>query len=211
MVLSLGKKNQVMKAEQPFTDVFYPDEVLKPWVESYILLRHHKGGIQEDTPWTIMPDCSGYLIFHLLTNYSRLSLVGPRSVFKDINRRDRVLTLIVKFKPWGLSRLLPFPVNDLRDFSIPLQTLFKSKSSELKDNLDELARLENIERCIKELEAFLTGCLIGDRSIDQRLKFLTDRIAANSGNISVKGLAEEVGISDRYLRNFFFGAHWTES
>lgn len=192
-----------MRAEQPFTEVFYPDKVLRPWVESYILLQHREGGIQQTTPWTVMPDCSGYMIFHLLTNYSRLSLVGPRSVFKDINRKDRVATLIVKFKPWGMSGLLPFPVNDLKDFSIPLQTLFKSKASELKDNLDELARTGNIKQCIKELEAFLTGSLIGDRSIDQRLKFLTDRIAANFGNISVKRLAEEVGISDRYLRKLF--------
>ena len=192
-----------MTTEQPITQIYHPGKQLKPWVESYILLQHRKDGIKYNTPWTIMPDCTGYLIFHLLTDCSRLSLVGPRSIFKDINRRKRVLTLIVKFKPWGMSGLLSFPVNELKDFSIPLHTSFKNKASELKDKLDELARAGDLEQCIKELENFLTTELLGCGKVDQRIKKVIHEISMNPGSITVKDLAEEIGISDRYLRKVF--------
>lgn len=191
-----------MKLEQPITDIYYPRNILAPWVDSYILLQHQKGGIQDNIPWTIMPDCTGYLILHVLTDHSNLSVVGPRSIFKNICRTNRVLTLIVKFKPWGLSGLLPFPLNEIKDSSIPLVSVFGSSVLELKGKLDELARAGKIPDCLSELENFLTENLIPEK-IHSRLQYIANTIHKRNGKISIKEVAEDAGVSDRYLRRIF--------
>ncbi len=192
-----------MSAEQPITQIYYPGISLQPWVESYIILKHRPGGVQDVVPWTIMPDCTGYLIFHLLTGYSRLSVVGPRSVFKNINRKDRILTLIVRFKPWGMSGLLPFPVSELKDYSVPLCSITGSDTFILKDKLEELARNGDTDQCLSEIENFLIGHLTRKERINQTIEYVSKRIDKKHGRVSIKKIAEDAGISDRYLRKAF--------
>lgn len=192
-----------MSVEQPITQIYYPGISLQPWVESYIVLQHSPDGIQDISPWTIMPDCTGYLIFHLLTGYSRLSLVGPRSIFKNINRKDRILTLIVKFKPWGMSDLLPFPVSEVKDYSVPLSFISGNDALILKDKLDELAQAGDTDQCLLEIEWFLTGHLIRRQRINQTIEYVSKRIDKESGRVSIKKIAEDAGISGRYLRKIF--------
>ncbi len=191
-----------MRAGQPKTNIYFPSEVLQPWVDSYIVLQHRKDGIKEALPWTIMPDCTGYLIFHLLTDHSVLSLVGPRSVFKNINRTNRVLTLIVKFKPWGLFDILSFPVSELKDISIPLSQIFGYRSINLKYNLEELARAGDIRNCLKEVEGFMQEHLAGKKS-NPKMERISKLISINRGLISIRKVADEMGFSDRYLRKVF--------
>ncbi len=192
-----------MIAKQPIVHFFYPSSIfLKSWVDSYIILHHRKDGIKSSLPWTIMPDCTGYMIFHLFTNHSNLSLVGPRSVFKNINRKNRVLTLIVKFKPWGLSSVLPFPVNELKDSSIPLSDIFRDSADIIKSELDELARNGDIRKCISELEKFIGKHVVGKEK-NHRLEQASKLIFKNFGLISISDIAKETGFSDRYLRKIF--------
>lgn len=188
-----------MIAEQPKTNIYSPSEGLQPWVDSYIILKHRKDGIKDPHLWTIMPDCSGYLIFHLLTDCSRLSLVGPRSVFKDINRRKRVLTLIVKFKPWGLSGILPFPTSELKDTSIPLSQIFGYPAINLKYKLEELVRSGDVRSCLKEVESFMQEHLAGKKS-NPKMERISKLISTSCGSISIRKIADEMGFSDRYLR-----------
>lgn len=192
-----------MRAEQPITELYYPKITLQSRIESYIILKHRPDGVRHVIPWTIMPDCTGYLIFHLLTGCSRLSLVGPRSIFKNINRKDRVLTLIVKFKPWGMPGLLPFPVNELKDYSIPLCSISGNDTLILKDKLDELARTGDTDQCLLEIERFLIDHLTGKQQVNPVIEYVAKRIDKKSGRVSIKKIAEDAGISDRYLRKVF--------
>ena len=191
-----------MIAEQPKTNIYSPSEGLQPWVDSLIVLEHRKGGIKGTLPWTIMPDCTGYMIFHLFTDHSNLSLVGPRSVFKNINRKNRVLTIIVKFKPWGLSSVLPFPVNELKDSSIPLSCIFRDSAYALKYTLDELARNGDVLKCLHEIEKFIERQFVG-RKPNPGIKEASNLIINNRGLISIGRIADEMGFSDRYLRKIF--------
>ncbi|MBO6522472.1 MAG: helix-turn-helix domain-containing protein [Balneolaceae bacterium] len=191
-----------MTTRYPKIQIYHPSELLKPWVDSYIILQHRKDGIKDPLLWTIMPDCTGYLIFHLLTDRSRLSLVGPRSVFKNINRTNRVLTLIVKFKPWGLSGILPFPTSELKDTSIPLSQIFGYPAINLKYKLEELARSGDIRSCLKKVERFIEKHIVNKKS-NPKIEYISQLVSSNQGLITVKRMADEMGFSDRYLRKIF--------
>lgn len=191
-----------MRANHPKTKIYYPNEGLQPWVDSYIVLQHRKEGVKDTIPWTIMPDCTGYLIFHLLTDRSGLSLVGPRSVFKNINRTNRVLTLIVRFKPWGLSCILPFPASELKDISIPISQIFGYPAIDLKYKLEELARSGNIRSCLNEIESFIEKHTVNKKS-NPKIECISQLVSSSHGLITVKRMADEMGCSDRYLRKIF--------
>lgn len=192
-----------MKVNYPLTYTYSPDIRLGPWIESYIILKHIKGGISEDIPWTIMPDCSGYLIFHLLGDYSTISFVGPRSVFKNINRRDRILTLIVKFNPGGMTPLFPFPVSVIKDDSISVQSILGKPVQFLKNQIDEQLRKGDVRQSLVLIEQFFLEKLLYNTQIHPIAEYATKRIRDNLGAIRVKEIAEEAGISTRYFRKVF--------
>ena len=65
--------------------------------------------------WRVLPDCAAFLLEHHFRDGStRRTIVGPRSVYADIDRTNRVCTLITRLPPG----LLPFPMSEIADDAV---------------------------------------------------------------------------------------------
>src|SRR5215208_382986 len=83
-------------------------------------------------PWRVLPDASGHLIVHL---YERggcvCRLVGPRSVYADVDQRGRARTLVVTLRPGALAALAGMPADELADHPLDPRDLWPAEYDEL--------------------------------------------------------------------------------
>lgn len=184
-----------------YTEILKPHPCLQPWIESYFILKPEEIPVS-DHPWTIMPDGSGYLIFHLFKHSSRLSLVGPRSVYTNVNRKDRELTLIAQFKPGAMGCVLSHPVSEISDQSVILEYAWPDVKY-LEDKLTIYARAKKYKLCISILEQELIKKICALSEVNLLITQAVHLIDRQHGAYRIKSISDKLGVTDRHLREVF--------
>lgn len=155
-------------------------------------------------PWHIMPDGSAYIIYNLIKRKeqfrSRLAIVGPRTVYKEIDRKERLLAIILRFWPGGAYPWLTFPVGELADQSFHLEHLWGEQWRQLRQEMTELAIQNAIEPCVDLLVRKLTTTLNPASGVHPLIGKSVQLLLQNEVPISIKALSSQFGVSDRYLR-----------
>lgn len=180
-----------------------PPAHLKLYIQDIQILETHtffSGSI----PWHIMPDGSSYIIYTLIRRKdqyrSRLALVGPRTIYKEIDRKERLLSIILRFWPGGAFPWLPFPVAELADQAMRLEHLWGEHWGILKQEMTKLAIKNETEACVKlliqALSHSLNSAVIGHPIVRISVQLMLE----NDGYMPIQSLATQLGISDRYLR-----------
>ena len=187
------------------TRILAPHINLSSRIACYIV--HHSSRVsKKNCPWTIMPDGCGYVILHVYEDWtdSRLILVGPRSIYYDVNRKDRFMSIIVKFVPGTIAPLLPFPADELKDQSILLTDLWPDLKEDTLGKLYQSGRQLKVDATIALLEQLLISKLQPSyRTPRNTLDKAIELIYQSQGICRISPLADRLGISERHLRNLF--------
>lgn len=191
---------------------FTPSPALKPYFLGYRSVVG-KGYTNEALPFTIFPDGRAHILFHLLidshqqqgTLRSRLTLVGPRSIFKEINRQNRLLTLIFSFRPIGAFPFFSFPIKEIADIAVGLEEIWGRGAAECRQHMMDKVLEGELDAAVYTLEAYLLTqldlCAMA-RLIHPIVRKSVDWLEKDVG-ISVATLAKAHGISTRYLHQLF--------
>ena len=155
-------------------------------------------------PFRVRPDTSGHIVVSRFKNGCQVKLIGPRSRYLDINRAGRVSTAIGRFSYGFLAKTLPFPISDLRDHSLNAGDLANLVGLD-KERLTRALEHEAPETCRDQVFRLLTP-LNTDKERHKHslcnagLKLMRSR---QEKAITVKRIAETLGISSRYFRTVF--------
>jgi len=180
---------------------YKPSDHLASIVEQYFVVND----IQCDTaPIYILPDLSGHLLIHQFKNHKScqhsFSLVGSRTSGFRINRKNRIRTFIIRFRPGILSKLTKILGKESSDQSFPLELFFPIVAERL-DLLfsEETHRTEDFKLLFQWLETNLLEPLLANLQLPKiMLKFLS-HLKDKEKNWNVNTMAKKMGISERYL------------
>lgn len=191
--------------------LYYPSPQLQGIVDFYSILTP-SAITPKSIPWHIMPDGAAHILFHVYvtgqkagfpTYQSRLLFVGPRSVYLLTDRKRRVLSFIVRLKP-GVSFFdLAYPLCDLKDDSINLESLISIDLTQDKEELTTLAVQGKIAELIRRFDELLSSVSGSTHRPHGLLNEALRCIYDNRGQTSVSDLAIHLGISERHLRSVF--------
>ena len=188
----------------------FREHVVRPCAE----LREHVDALVVVTPeasndgpapWRILPEASGNLILHVFrpsartTADARFSFVGPRSVFANIDRRDRELSIAVRFRPGAASAWLGVPMGEFCDRSVPAEALLGEDAARLRERSVELVRAGDIRSCLSDIERTLVRNMRA--SVSPIVASVVRQVRAAGGRGSVADLAAGLGVTARHLRN----------
>lgn len=192
--------------------IYWPNSVLHPFFQHYRSIQASER-LQRSYPFLVLPDGAVHILFHLYrqtregkTIYkSNLSIVGPRSVYKEINRQNRELTLIFSFKAAAAFSFLPFPLKEITDRSFPLVDVMGELVLEWKSSMTDLAIKGEVAAAIKLLEGYLTDWVLNRplRYSHPVLQSSLSVLAHTGKNYTIAELAAHHGVSTRYLHRLF--------
>lgn len=182
---------------------FPPPAFLSPFIQE-IRTFATRTFLPGAVPWHIMPDGSSYLIFTLSRRNkqyrSRLVWVGPRTVYKEIDRKERLLNITIRFWPGSASLWLPMPLGEIADRSIHLSELWGEQAAILKQNISQSAAKKDINSCVRQLLVFLEDQLEWHKSSHPTVSGCVQTLLQHQAGLSIKAIATQLGVSDRYLR-----------
>jgi methylphosphotriester-DNA--protein-cysteine methyltransferase len=191
---------------------YRPNLPLSEFVEIFWL---YEGYTQPHVKERIMPDGSMQVIVNLLDDelkmydprhpecYERFSgalFAGPRSGFAVIDTAAQASLVGIHFKPGGASRFLKMPLSELQDVNVSLDALWGMDGRDVRNRILEAttpeAKLRVFEECLLEQVA---KPLRRHPAVQGALRF----ISAQVSNLSISGLADDIGISQRHFINVF--------
>ena len=191
---------------------YQPKPILQPFFQNYRSIQA-KQTWKRPSPFLVFPDGAAHILFHLYkqtrageTIYkSNLSLVGPRSIYKEINRQNRELTLIFSFKAAAAFSFLTFPLKEITDRSVPLVDIMGGLALEWKSAMTDLVIKGEIAAAVKLLEEGLTDWVLKKplryaHPVLQRSLCLLD---SEHKPYTIAELAAQQGVSTRYLHQLF--------
>lgn len=191
---------------------YLPRPALAPYFQKYKSVLRRRN-LSHPRPFTIFPDGSAHILFHLFFRTdqlqgnlrSRLAFVGPRSIFEEINRQNRLLTLIFSFRPGGAFSFFSFPMREVADLSVNLTSMWGEKAVVCQEQMTEKVLAGELNAAVRLMEEFLEQQLetngsfrpvhpIVQRSLD---------VLQQQPQTTVSALANQYGVSTRYLHQLF--------
>lgn len=184
-----------------------PSPVLRAYIQNIEILVT-QNFLSGSIPWHIMPDGSSYIIYTLIKRKeqyrSRLAWVGPRTVYKEIDRKERLLTIIVRFWPGGAFPWMSFPISEMTDQAIRLEHLWGEQWGLLKREMTVLAIKKEYVACVALLSQALENSLNLTSCVHPIINKSVQMLLQAEGVATIGSLAAQLGISDRYLRKVMF-------
>jgi len=190
-----------------------PPPALRPYVQAFRVDRHTDPSAA-DRPCRILPDGGGHLLIQMYGEATetprgmldpdviRLSLVGPRSVYKDIDLRRRLLTVAVELRPAGTAALLGAPVVDLIDRSASLSEVASGLAERLAIRLAQAASVEDTVDIVRTALRAVHDAASRPSARDG-LTAAVAHMQSTRGRVAVQDVASAVGWSARHLRSVF--------
>lgn len=190
--------------------VYVPRGPLGAWVEG-IRIGDPPARLDAPASRRIVPDRCAHLIYYRFAapgvlagrrvpgGTSGLVWVGPRSVFKDIERRGRALTLIVTLKPGAAWDLIRLPMNEVADRGLPASDVLPSGVERLLERLDRVRTPASMIPIIAEELQHMRPRRNGDPMVREAVRRLTRRREP----IRLRDLCRELGVGERRLREHF--------
>lgn len=189
-----------------------PQPPLSAFVESFWL---YEGEHPAHTKERRLPDGSVGLVFNLdddliciydsrdqeaFHSYRGAVLSGPQSSYILLDTASLTTTLGVTFRPTGLMPFLPFPVSDLSDQVLSLETLWGAEVADLRGQL-RLAAAPAARFAI--LERFLLRRLDLSRAGHPAVSSAVAGLQDASRFPTIASLAEHIGLSQTRLVQVF--------
>jgi len=184
-----------------------PKDELKTFVDCYWTVEN-----QDPLPieQKIIPDGFPEMIFHYGDPY-RIKLNGPWEI-QSPNLLGGQITnhfflkntgissiLGIKFKPAALAQLFDISMHELTNKVIPLHDIQPVDVKTLESSIEGY---DNHQQRISAIENFLIN-KIKEAQVDMRVNKAIDRIFESNGMITVAGLCEFAGASERQLERLF--------
>jgi AraC-like DNA-binding protein len=190
-----------------------PSPTLRPYVQA-IRVDRHADLAGASRPCRILPDGGGHLLIQMYGDATepprgtldpdviRLSLVGPRSVYTDVDLHRRLLTVAVQLQPGGAAALLGAPVEDLTDCALPLSETAPAQADRL---VGRLARVDSVANVVDVVCAELRALHRASPrpAIRSGVSAAVAHMQSTCGRMSVQDVAGAVGWSTRHLRSVF--------
>lgn len=174
-----------------------PNEGIGVLVHSIAVLRPSAADPSTAT-WRIVADGAPHLLLHYIadsqTTRHRLVVVGARRVFTDVDKRHRVLTVVVRLRPGALYSLFGVPAPELTDKAIELDALLGSVGTPMISLLADTAQATPL----RSMMTFLNRMVLRARPLDTRIQRLVHLVEA--GTTEVDTAARAVGMGGRGLR-----------
>ncbi|MDF2652135.1 MAG: transcriptional regulator, AraC family [Paenibacillus sp.] len=127
-------------------------------------------------------------------------ITGLQTTVKQYLSTGSIGTIIIRFKPGGLTAFTPYPIYELRDANIDLDLVFPSNLvSEMEQ---KLADATNAGERIAVVHKFLLS-LLNQKKEDQLIMQVTRQIQQQTEALSIEQLAREFFISKRTLERKF--------
>lgn len=185
---------------------YIPTEQLRPFIKAYTVIES-----QAEITNRVLPGTSFALAFRLggqisyidgasKTILPRVVFSGLKKSFRLINYAPRSAAIIVLFKETGVSSFCRYPLHELFEQSIALDSFFSaSEISFVEERLDEKV---GIAAKIEVIEAFLLSKCVHYQA-DQLVSEAIAKIHAVRGHIKIKELASTLYISqDAFEKRF---------
>lgn len=179
-----------------------PSPQLRPFVSTFALLQPQQTNPSDKLLATrILPDGAAHLIWYLYekpgTTYARLRFVGPRSVYKDINRGYRAQTFLTTFRPGQGSLFITEPVEASVDRSFGADMLWRGDAEAL---CAQLFHAPDLSAKVNVMERALLAQIHRTWSMDRWLAALAHQDQRVTAIPSVRAFAQGLGLSERHLR-----------
>ncbi len=130
---------------------------------------------------------------------SGLAYIGPRSVFKDIERRGRAMTVIVSLRPGAAAGLLRHPVCEIVDVAVLANEVLCEDVARLVDRLDGAPPTTAMIPIITHELASLSKRVRFDPFVQEAIR----RIQMFRNGPCLRDLANDLGVGERRLRERF--------
>lgn len=181
---------------------YEPSDHLTSIVEQYFVVND---GQCDTAPIYILPDLSGHLLIHQFKNGQayqyRFSLVGSRTSGFRINRKNRVRTFIIRFRPGMLSKVTKILGQESADQSFPLALFFPIVTEQLAMLFSaKIHKLEDFQFLFQWLEINLLEPLLANLQLPKPILGFLEHLKSKEINLNVNTTAKKLGISERYLR-----------
>ncbi|WP_224998561.1 helix-turn-helix domain-containing protein [Cesiribacter sp. SM1] len=200
-----------MKAE-----IFSPSALLSRYIDSYMLVDiDWRKTTDVSKVWRLIPYGKASMLF-LWGDKHEYSLNGTTSAMQLTRQAFMVGQLTqpiwlkftghtrlikIQFKSSGMHKFLPVNMEEFRNVpSLDLEAVWGKAVHELLDQLHE--SLSDTERILK-LNQFLEKRLLKQNDAIDYVDYTIKQMKDSNGNLSIKGLEHELGISTRQLERLF--------
>jgi AraC-like DNA-binding protein len=190
--------------------VFFPSDILKPYVKNYWTCRH-----DTDVLEVMYPSGSVELCIDISTNDTvrhrgdrsmkvpNLEVLGHWTIPTRAAITKGNTCLITRFQPHASSVFFPNPASDFTNESIDLCDMFSRESAGFYDRLMEQ---RSVEQKIAVLEVFLIQRLARSKKNDHQLKLvecLCNHVYNEESSFDLRNLSAHYGFSERYIQRLF--------
>lgn len=180
-----------------------PLPALQPYVEMFV---YHSGLVTDYRKERLLPDGAMNLIFDLSgfpkhtynletyqtkNRYRRAWFSGMHSTPLIIETGTGATLLVVRFQPGGAWPFFRFPMTEIADLVIDVESLWKSRFDELHDAL--MSRRHQPEACFQYLERFLTQMGTDHFEMPDFLGHAVQRLQSANQVLTMKQLAHHMG------------------
>lgn len=154
--------------------------------------------------WRIVPDPNPHLIVPVLGRTQngeqpvRGRIVGARSRFTDIDRRNRLATVGVRLRPGVLPLLLRDSARLLTDQCFSFAEVFGREGREFEQMAGEVSGAQQV---LSRLFDFLLQRVRDSGPIDWRVRAFTSALGSANPTISGRDLRRSLGVAERSLRH----------
>lgn len=128
-------------------------------------------------------------------------ITGLQTSFKEYASTGGIGTIIVRFKPGGLSMFTPYPIHEFQDANIDLEHIFQPRLvSGMEQRLREAA---DADERVHIVQAFLLSVYRQNKQREALIIEAARRIQLLKGNLSIERLASEYFVGKRTLERQF--------
>jgi AraC-like DNA-binding protein len=208
-----GQDELGKRVRRVFLQKFQPGPVLRPYIEAML--------VQEDmsavnyanlTPVKVLPTAMTVMGIQYgqpmkrvlsgieLTDMGTSGITGLQSGAMEYVSTGAIGTIIVQFKPGGLSRFTKYPVHEFHDANVPLELVFSSQA--VRDMEEKLRLAQGAAERVGIVRMFLAALL---REKDDEHAVLLNAMGTMMGHgpVSIGKLASELYMSRRTLERKF--------
>ncbi|MEZ2337884.1 helix-turn-helix domain-containing protein [Mucilaginibacter sp. RCC_168] len=189
--------------------VFFPSDILKPFVKNYWTCRHDADVMEVMYPSGCIELCidisSNDTIRHRGNNSMKvpdLEVLGHWTIPTMAALKKGNTCIITRFQPYASSLFFPNPASDFTNESIDLCNIFYKESDDFYNRLMEQ---RSIEHKVAVLETFLIQRLINNKKNNRQLKLVEHLCSyvSNTDSFDIQNLSAYYGFSERYIQKLF--------
>ncbi len=128
-------------------------------------------------------------------------ITGIHSTVKEYVSTGAIGTIIIIFKPHGLSHFTPYPLFEFHNADVPLELVFHAPS--VRELEEKLGNASSANERVSLVQQFLLASLRSDREERHWISEAIRLISTERGALSVERLAAQLYVSQRTLQRSF--------